>query len=158
MSLADARERRDDARKKIREGDDPLHSRKMEKIRGRLSAGNSFQSVAEDLIAVRFVASKKAEAAIEKARWYLSHLTPAIGRRAIDAIEPAELLVVLKKIEKAGKRETAVRTRAFASRVFRHGVAMALCKYDPATMLGGALATRAHFSGGGRVAADLPMP
>jgi len=141
VSLADARERRDDARKKIREGDDPLHSRKMEKIRGRLSAGNSFQSVAEDLIAVRFVASKKAEATIEKARWYLSHLTPAIGPRPIDAIEPAELLVVLKKIEKSGKRETAVRTRAFASRVFRHGVAMALCKHDPAAMLGGALAT-----------------
>jgi hypothetical protein len=51
-------------------------------------------------------------------------LTPAIGPRPIDAIEPAELLVVLKKIEKAGKRETAVQTRAFASRVFRHGVAV----------------------------------
>ena len=67
-----------------------------------------FPSLAQDLFAVRFVASKKAEATIEKARWYLSHLTPAIGPRPIDAIEPAELLVVLKKIEKAGKRETAV--------------------------------------------------
>lgn len=66
--LADARERRDDVHKKIRAGDDPLHSRKMEKIRARLSADNSFQSVAEDLIAVRFVASQKAEATIEKAR------------------------------------------------------------------------------------------
>jgi hypothetical protein len=47
VSLTDARERRDDARKRIRAGDDPLLSRKMEKIRNRLSAGNSFQSVSE---------------------------------------------------------------------------------------------------------------
>ncbi|MDK2758745.1 MAG: integrase arm-type DNA-binding domain-containing protein [Blastomonas fulva] len=141
VSLTDARERRDDVRKMIRAGDDPLHSRKMEKIRARLSADNSFQSVAENLIAVRFVASQKAEVTIEKARWHLSHLTPTIGPRPIDAVEPAELLAVLKKIEKAGKRETAVRTKAFASRVFRHGVAMALCKHDPAAMPGGALAT-----------------
>jgi len=52
----------------IRAGDDPLHSRKMEKIRARLPADNSFQSVAENLIAVRFVASQKAEVTIEKVR------------------------------------------------------------------------------------------
>lgn len=93
VSLAGARERRDDARKKIREGDDPLHSRKMEKIRSRLLAGNRFQSVAEDLIAVRFVASQKAEATIEKARWYLSHLTPAIGPDAAVYLHRTEGLV-----------------------------------------------------------------
>ncbi|WP_425456415.1 phage integrase central domain-containing protein [Blastomonas fulva] len=45
-----------------------------------------------------------------------------IGPCPIDAVDPAELLAVLKKINTAGKRETAVRTRAFASRVCRHGV------------------------------------
>lgn len=141
ISLAEARQRRDDARRKIRAGEDPLHSRKMAKLKARLASDSSFQSVAEDLIAVRFVASQKAESTIEKARWYLAHLTPTIGCRPIDAVEPAELLGALKKIEKAGKRETAVRTRAFASRVFRHGVAMGLCRNDPAALLGGTLAT-----------------
>jgi integrase len=141
VRLAEAREKCEEARRMIRAGEDPSHKRKMEKIKARLSAGNSFQSVAEDFIEVRFVASGKAEATIDKARWFLSHLTQAIGPRPIDAIEPAEVLAVLKKIERAGKRETAVRTRAFASRVFRHGVAMALCKNDPAALLGDALAT-----------------
>jgi integrase len=141
VRLAEAREKCDEARRMIRAREDPAHHRKMEKIRARISADNSFQSVAEDFIQVRFVASGKAEATIEKARWFLSHLTPAIGPRPVDAIEPAELLAVLKKIERAGKNETAIRTRAFASRVFRHGVAMALCKHDPAALLGGALAT-----------------
>jgi integrase len=105
----------------------------------RLSADNSFQSVAEDFIAVKFVGNQRAAATIEKARWYLSHLTKPIGGRPVAEIEPSELLAVLKKLERAGKRETAVRTRAFASRVFRHGVAMALCKSDPAALLGDAL-------------------
>ncbi len=138
-SLAQARDLRDQARRAVKDGGDPLHDRKKKRIMARLSADNSFQSVAEDFIAVRFVGSGKAEATIEKARWFLSHLTKPIGSRPIAEIEPAELLVVLRKIERAGKRETAVRTRAFASRVFRHGVAMALCKSDPAALLGDAL-------------------
>ena len=126
VSLAEARDLRDQARREVKEGGDPLHDRKKKKIMARLSADNSFQSVAEDFIAVKFVGNQRAAATIEKARWYLSHLTKPIGGRPVAEIEPSELLAVLKKLERAGKRETAVRTRAFASRVFRHGVAMAL--------------------------------
>ena len=139
VSLAAARDLRDQARRAVKDGGDPLHDRKKKKIMARLSADNSFQSVAEEFIAVKFVGNQKAAATIEKARWYLSHLTKPIGGRPIAEVEPSELLAVLKKLERAGKRETAVRTRAFASRVFRHGVAMALCKADPAALLGDAL-------------------
>lgn len=140
VSLAQAREKRDAIRKEIQQGTDPLHQRKMNQISARVNADTTFQSVAEDFIAVRLVAGKKAEPTIEKARWFLSHLTPSLGKRPIADIEAAELLVVLKAIEKAGKRETARRTRAFASRVFRHGVATARCKADPAALLTDALA------------------
>ena len=141
VGLADARNARDTARAEIQAGRDPLFDRKMEKIERRIGAGNTFQSIAEDFIATKLVANGKAEATISKARWFLSHLTPAIGNRPIAEIEPAELLAALKKIEKRGHRETAVRTRNFASRVFRHGVATARCKTDPAALLSGALAT-----------------
>jgi integrase len=139
VSLADAREKRDAARKALREGIDPGHERKMAKVAAKVSAGNSFQSVAEDFIETKLVANGKAGPTIEKARWFLSHLTPALGSRPIAEIEPAELLAVLKKIERKGKRETARRTRALASRVFRFGVATARCKTDPASLLGDAL-------------------
>lgn len=141
ISLAEARDLRDQNRKMLRSGEDPLHKRKMVKIAARLSADNSFQSVAEDFIAVKFVGNLKAPATIEKARWFLSHLTGPIGGRPIAEIEPAEILVVLKKLERQGKRETANRTRSFASRVFRHGVAMAMCKSDPAALLSDALSS-----------------
>jgi hypothetical protein len=39
VSLAEAREKRDDARRQIRAGEDPLHSRKIEKIRGDCRLG-----------------------------------------------------------------------------------------------------------------------
>lgn len=50
------------------------------------------------------------------------------------------MLAVLKKQEKAGQLETARRTRAFASRVFRYAVATARAKADPASLLIGAVA------------------
>ena len=141
VSLAAAREARDSARVDIRAGRDPLLDRKLAKIERRIGAGNTFEAVAEDFIVTKLVANEKADSTIAKARWFLSHLSPAIGYRPIAEIEPAELLAALKKIEKRGHRETAVRTRNFASRVFRHGVATARCKTDPAHLLSGALAT-----------------
>lgn len=90
VSLADARQARDDARKLIQEGNDPAHSRKMGKIAAKVNAGNSFQSVAEDFIQTKLVDNGKAEATVERARWYLSHPTPSLGSRPITGIEPGE--------------------------------------------------------------------
>ena len=140
VSLAEARARRDDARKVVKAGGDPLLDRKQQKAAERFGAGNTFQSVADDFIATKLVANRKAPSTIEKARWFLSHLAPAIGARPIAEIEPTEVLAALKKLERKGHRETAVRTRAFASRVFRFGVATARCKHDPAHLLADALA------------------
>lgn len=141
VSLGDARSKRDDARKVVQGGGDPLQDRKMEKLARRIGSGNSFQQVAEEFIEAKLVADGKADSTIKKARWFLSHLKPKIGARPIADIAPAELLDALKKIEKRGHRETAVRTRSFASRVFRYGVATARCENDPARLLEGALAT-----------------
>ena len=139
VTLAQARDKRDEARCAVQSGTDPLQTRKLEKITAQISAGNSFQTVGEEFIAVKLVANGKAEATVEKARWYLSLLTPALGARPIAEIEPVEVLNVLKKIEKKGHRETARRTRALASRIFRFGVVTARCKNDPAALLTDAL-------------------
>nr|WP_250890612.1 integrase arm-type DNA-binding domain-containing protein [Sphingobium nicotianae] len=139
VSLAAARKARDRAKAQLIAGDDPAHEKRKEKIARQVSAGNSFRSVAEDCIAVKLEANRKADATVGKARWFLSHLTPALGSRPISEIEPAEVLAVLKALERKGHRETARRTRAFASRVFRHGVANTFCRSDPAALLADAL-------------------
>ncbi len=139
VALAEAREYRDAARKKLRVGTDPALERKLGKIAAKVSAGNSFQLVAEEFIAVKQEQSGRAEATVTKSRWLLEHLTPSLGSRPIAEIEPAELLAVLKRVEAKGKRETARRLRSFASMVFRYGVATTRCKADPAALLAGAL-------------------
>ncbi len=140
VSLAEARELRDRARKALRDGSDPALARKLGKIAAKVSAGNSFQLVAEEFISVKQVQSGRAAPTIAKSRWLLTHLTPALGARPIADIEPAELLAVLKRVEAKGKRETARRLRSFASMIFRYGVATTRCKSDPAELLTNALA------------------
>jgi integrase len=82
----------------------------------------------------------RSPATIAKLKWSREWLQPAIGRRPVDQIEPHELLAVLRKQEARGNLETARRTRAFASRVFRYAVATARAKADPAGLLLGAVA------------------
>lgn len=139
VSLAEARQRRDEYRKSAQNGNDPLHDRKMAKIASRISAANSFESVGEEFVRTKLEGSAKADVTVRKARWYLAQLSLAIGARPISEVEPAEILAVLKKVEAKGTRYTATRMRAFASRVFRYGVATARCKNDPAALLSGAL-------------------
>ena len=62
-----------------------------------------------------------------------------MGTLPIAEISPNELLAVLKKVERAGQRETARRLRSFSSRVFRYAVATARASVDPAQPLQGAL-------------------
>ena len=141
VTLAIARRKRSEFRLAVLDGRDPSLERKKRKWVARINASHSFASVAEDFLIVRMVNNGRAERTVNKARWCISHLLPAIGNRPIADIEPAEILDVLKKIERRGHRETAHRTRSVASRVFRHGVASALCKTDPAALLGDALST-----------------
>jgi Integrase len=140
VGLKEARALRDKARDLIRDGGDPAVERRKKKIEARLHASNTFRAVAEDFISVRLERSGKAPATITKAHWFLSHLSHNIGHLPIADITPPDLLNVLRKVESEGKRETARRTRAFASRVFRHGAVLGLCKNDPAALLDDALA------------------
>jgi integrase len=130
--------RRDSARKQLEAGTDPALAKQQAKVATMLGAANTFAAVADEYIH-RMEREQRAEVTVAKVRWLLTLLTPAIGARPIADISPHELLAVLKKIEQSGKRETASRMRAFASRVFRYAVATARASNDPAQMLPGAL-------------------
>lgn len=138
VSLRDARLARDAARRQLEGSVDPAQARKEARMASMLGAANNFQAVGEEYIA-KIEQEGRADVMLSKARWLLAQLTPAIGSRPIAEIAPYELLTVLKKVERAGKRETARRLRSFASRVFRYAVATARALHDPAQALLGAL-------------------
>lgn len=138
ITLKDARALRDEARKRLAQGADPAQEKKDAKIATVLGAANSFEAIAEEYID-RMEQEGRAQATMNKVRWLSALLMPAIGARPVADVTPHELLAVLKKVEKTGKRETANRMRSFASRVFRYAVATARASNDPAHMLMGAL-------------------
>ncbi len=138
VSLTQARAARDAARKQLAGGIDPAVQKQRAKIAAKISNETTFLSVAQEYIE-KSKNEGRAPTTVEKNEWVLKQLTPALGKRPIADIEPHELLVVLRKMEARGNLETAKRTRAFASRVFRYGVATARAKADPAALLLGAL-------------------
>lgn len=138
ISLKDARERRDEARKLLANGIDPGADKKRKATAATIAAGNTFKSVADEFIAKR-EKDGLAETTVTKARWFLSILDADIGKRPMSEIEPADVLASLKKIEKLGNNETAKRVRAFTDRVFRFAIISGYAKHNPAVGLGEAL-------------------
>jgi integrase len=147
ITLAEARTARDVARKQLAHAVDPNVAKRQSRIEASVRAGNSFASVAEELI------DKKgkeglAQTTLEKLRWLLKLLGSDFGKRAVADITPQELLHELRKHERRGRLETARELRSFASRVFRYAAATARAERDPAQLLMGALTapTVKHFS------------
>lgn len=138
IGLAEARKRRDTARATLEQGIDPGLARKQEKAAAKVSAANSFESVALEYLA-KMDAEGRAPSTLAKARWFLDLLKPAIGAMPISAVDPQMLLAALRKLEGKGNYETAKKTRSFASRVFRFAVATSRAAGDPAALLNGAL-------------------
>lgn len=139
IALKEARRLRDTARLAKADGIDPAKEKQAAKVAAKIGAANSFEALAEEYIE-KMVKEGLAEATLTKARWFLSLLRPAIGREAIADITAQDMFAALKKVERAGHRETAKRLRSFASRVFRYAVATGRANADPADTLRGALA------------------
>lgn len=140
VSLSSARKARDQAREMAGSGDDPAAAKRRERVAAKLAAGTTFGAIAREYIA-KAEREGRAPATIRKLEWSRDWLRSAIGHRPIEQIEPHELLAILKRQEARGNLETARRTRAFASRVFRYAVATARAKTDPAALLLGAVAS-----------------
>jgi len=139
ISLAEARVRRDEAKKKIAEGIDPALDKKRARIAAKYAAANTFQAVAEEWL-VKCERDGLAPVTVDKIRWLLAKAYPLIGTIPIAQITPHEALAVLRKVEATGAYESARRMRSVLSRVFRYGVATVRCDKDVAADLRGAIA------------------
>lgn len=137
VGLAEVRRRRDDARRQLDAGTDPLAERKHDKLVAVFNAANTFGEIAKEYIDKQ-VAQGQADATTQKANWLLEQLEPIAAFPVAD-LKPIEVLAALKRIEAKGKYETARRCRSFAGRVFRYAIATARCESDPSSLLRGAL-------------------
>lgn len=138
ISLKEARERRDDARKAVKKGIDPSEQRQDEKAAAKLAAATSFEAIAREWMARQ---TDKSESTRNKNQWLLQFAIDAFGRRPIAEITPPMVLAACRAMEAVGKLETANRIKSKCSQVFRYAVATGLLERDPTTDLRGALKT-----------------
>lgn len=135
--LANARSARDEAKRLIAEGLDPLVKKKLDKIADEIGRANTFESICDELLArLEEREPPLAPITLAKKRWILKEIVcPEIGKRPIADIKAAELLVILRRLESAGKRETARRARSTISAVFRHAITTLRAEHDPTYVL-----------------------
>ena len=138
ISLADARQRREDARKLLANGVDPGEVKKAQKAAREESATNSFEVVTREWHARQKTIWTEGHAERTLQR-FERDLFPWIGARPIGEITPPELLAVFRRIEARGANETAHRARFICGQVFRYGVATGRAERDPTADLRGAL-------------------
>lgn len=140
VGIADARAKRDEARLKVANGEDPAIEKRINRLTAALGTANDFASVAEEWVA-KCVREGRADITISKIRWLLSMAYPLIGKRAVAEVTAQEALAVLRAVEASGRYESARRMRSVLGRVFRYAIATARAERDPTSDLRGALTT-----------------
>jgi hypothetical protein len=149
VSLKEARERLEEARKLLAAGVDPSAHRKAVKAAKETDAGNSFEVVAREWFTKYSTADEWSITHTGRTLNMFEHdIFPKIGALSITDVSAVELLAVARKIEARGALETAHRAIGSCGQVFRYAVATGRAKRDPSGDLRGALpqATTEHFA------------
>jgi integrase len=140
VSLKDARERRDEAKKLLANGVDPGMHRQVVKASTLSAQNNTFEVVAREWYAKHSPAlveshSKKILSRLEK------QLFPFLGAHPIQEVEAPHLLAAVSHAEKRGAVETAHRLVQLCGQIFRYAIITGRAKHDISADLRGALQT-----------------
>lgn len=139
VSLAEARDKRDTARKHVANSIDPVEERKAQRLAQQLSTENSFEAICREWHSNK--ADRWTVAYREKIiKTFEQDVFPFIGNRPISEIKPLELLEVLRRIEKRGALEKTRKVRHRCGEVFRYAIITGRAEYNPAPDLAAALA------------------
>ncbi|MGF6664062.1 integrase [Paraburkholderia atlantica] len=147
VTLKEARESRDAARKLLANGKDPSVERKLARDGAAERAANSFEAVAREWFAKYEPGWAKSHA--EKVMGRLEKdVFPWLGGRPIAEITAPEVLAVLRRVEARGALDTAHRVHQNCGQVFRYAIATGRAERDVSADLRGALpaARHTHFA------------
>lgn len=147
ITLGEARDMRDDAKKQLLKGINPSRERKEQKLQATRNAENTFKAIALEWHELK--SERWSEGYARKVMKGLElNVFPYIGHRPIAEITPPELLTeCLRRIEKRGSLDIAGRTKQICGQVFRYGIQTGRCEWNAAENLQGALKTKKteHF-------------
>jgi integrase len=138
LSLREARDRRDEARKLLREGIDP--SAHKQALKSAQNSPDTFEVIAREWWASVYQKKVVDHLATLSLRRLESHAFPVIGRLPVSELTAPEVLGMLRRIEEQGKGETARRVKILTSQVMRYAIITGRAERDPTADLRGALA------------------
>ncbi|BET96600.1 tyrosine-type recombinase/integrase [Xenorhabdus taiwanensis] len=147
ITLAEARRKRDEAKKLIAEGIDPNQDKKQKKLAAQGEISNTFESIAREWYEGR------------KDRWSVGYredmmdafekdVFPYIGHRPIAEIKPLELLDLLSIMEKRGVTDKLKKVRQRCGEVWTYAIITGRAEYNPAPDLASAFLPhqREHYA------------
>jgi integrase len=140
VSLKQARNKLDEARKLLDDGKDPYIEMVKEKASIEEYNSNTFEKVAR-----RWHEIQKSRISERYSNQILTRLEddifPYIGKLPIGSIKPTMMLKVLRRVEDRGAIETAHRMKAKCSEIFCFAIVEQIIDYDPTSALKKALKT-----------------
>ncbi|QRG78660.1 integrase arm-type DNA-binding domain-containing protein [Citrobacter sp. R56] len=137
-SLADARQKREEARRLVAAGVDPReHKRAVKEEQAKEVI--TFESVARDWHASNQKWSESHSGRVLKS--LEDNLFDAIGKRNIAELKTRDLLIPIKAVEMSGRLEVAARLQQRTTAIMRFAVQSGLIDYNPAQEIAGAVAT-----------------
>ena len=147
VSLKEARNRRDEAKRLLDDGVDPSVERKVRKVATAERAANSFEAVAREWFA-KYAPSWSDSNAKKVMGRLANDVFPWLGERPIVEVKASDLLTVCRRVESRGALDTAHRVLQTCGQIFRYAVATGRAQRDPSGDLRGALppAKGKHFA------------
>ncbi|AYH05124.1 tyrosine-type recombinase/integrase [Pectobacterium parmentieri] len=138
ITLSEARQRRDEAKRQIATGTDPSEQKKVDKQLRQTLVDNTFKAIALEWHEYKRPNWSKgyAEDLMEA---FENDIFPDIGKRPIAEIKPLEMLTSLRKLEKRGVLDKLRKIRQACNQVFRYAIVTGRAENNPASELASAL-------------------
>ncbi len=147
ISLLEAREKAQAAKKELADGIDPSTAKQTRKLLKEAEHANDFESIAREWH-TNHMTDKSETHANKILRFLEKDVFPWLGKRPISEIEAPEILITLRRIESRGASETTQKTKRAIGQVFRYAIATGRATRNPVPDLQGALKpqTVKHFA------------
>lgn len=139
VSLSDARQRRDEARRLLAQGIDPNAKKQAEvkELKAKRDNTRYFRTVAKAWFSTKTKWSDDYGDAVWKR--LETYVFPVIGDKDVAELDTGDLLVPVKKVEALGYLEVAMRIQQYITAILRQAVQQKLIRHNPAYDMEGAV-------------------
>lgn len=146
VTLKEARDKRDAAKKLLLNDIDPNEYKKTKKEAEVITTEHTFENIYNEWF-FKFYENKDKDTKQRLNSYFRNYVLPYIGKRPISEIKAAEVLDVIQRMEAKGILESAHRVKNYCGQVFKYACATGRAEQDVTYSLKGALppSTKKHY-------------